>query len=114
MAQDVDHDAFGDLALRAGEELAPGGAVVIEVERLGDLGLRRPQEGMELDEVNAILVRIAVGVSADPAAAAMETCAGTRTRTREPCTGVSHACTESTGRITWVHPVVHLQMWDHA
>ena len=44
VAQHVDHAALADLALEAGEELAPRRAVVVEVERLDERRLRRLQE----------------------------------------------------------------------
>ena len=44
-AQDVDRAALRDLTLQAREELAPGRAVLVEVERLGRFGLRLQQEG---------------------------------------------------------------------
>ena len=47
VAQHVDHAALADLALQAGEELAPRRAVLAEVERLGDLRLRGAQEGAQ-------------------------------------------------------------------
>ncbi len=45
VAQHVDDAALGDLALQAGQELAPRRAVLVEGERVGGVGLRRPQEG---------------------------------------------------------------------
>ena len=55
VAQHVDGAALADLALQAGQELAPCRAVLAEVERLGRLGLRLPQEGGELRQVHAVL-----------------------------------------------------------
>ena len=40
MAEHVDDAALGDLTLQAGEELSPGGAVMLEIECLGDVRLR--------------------------------------------------------------------------
>ena len=40
VAQHVDRAALADFTLQAGQELAPRGAILVEVERLGHLGLR--------------------------------------------------------------------------
>ena len=45
------------------------GPSLVEVERLGHLRLRRPQEGRELDEVDAVLAVVALGPTSGPAAA---------------------------------------------
>ncbi len=67
VTQHVDGAALADLALQAGQELAPCRAVLAEVERLGRLGLRLPQESGELRQVHAVLAVVVVGIAADPA-----------------------------------------------
>ena len=52
VAEHVDHAALADLALEAVEELAPRRAVVVEVQGVGGVGLRRPQEAAELGEID--------------------------------------------------------------
>ena len=49
LAQHVDDAALGDLALEPREELAPRRAVVVEVERVDQLRLRRQQEAASCD-----------------------------------------------------------------
>ena len=71
VAQHVDRAALGDLALQPRQELAPRRAVLAEVERLGRLRLRRPQERRELREVDAVLAVVVLGRAADPAGAAV-------------------------------------------
>ena len=71
VAEDVDGAAFGDLALEAGEELAAGGAVLVEAEGGGGVGLGREEEGAELDEVDAVLAVVVVVVAGRPAYAAV-------------------------------------------
>ena len=39
MPQDIDRAALADLALQAGQELASGGAICVQVECLGGSGL---------------------------------------------------------------------------
>jgi hypothetical protein len=48
MAQYVDRAALGDLALQAGQELAPRRAVLSQVERVDDVRLRFAQKGGKL------------------------------------------------------------------
>ena len=67
VAQHVDHAALGDLALQAGQELAPRRAVLAEVERLCDFRLRRLEEGAELGQIHAVLAIVVLGVSVKPA-----------------------------------------------
>ena len=67
VAQHVDDAALADLALQAGQELAPRRAVLVEVERLGRLGLGGLQEGAELRQVDAVLAVVVLGLAADPA-----------------------------------------------
>src|ERR1035437_2395786 len=52
VAEHVDHAALADLALQAVEELAPRRTVLVEVQSVGSVDLRRPQEGAELGEIN--------------------------------------------------------------
>ena len=51
---------------QAREEPASRGAVLPEVERLGDDGLGVAQEGGELGEVHAVLAVVVVGVAENP------------------------------------------------
>ena len=60
VAQHVDDAALADLALQAGEELAPRGAVVVEVEYLSDLWLRGPKESSQLDKVHAVFALVVI------------------------------------------------------
>ena len=60
VAEDFDGAAFGDLALEAGEELAAGGAVFVEAEGGGCVGLGGVEERAELDEVDAVLAVVVV------------------------------------------------------
>ena len=71
VAEDGDGAAFGDLALEAGEELAAGGAVLVEAEGGGGVGLGGVEEGAELDEVDAVLAVVVVMVAGGPADAAV-------------------------------------------
>ena len=61
VAQHVDGAAPGDLALQAGQELAPGRPVLVEGEGLGHLGLGLAQEGRELGQVQAVLAVVVLG-----------------------------------------------------
>ena len=76
----VDGAAFGDLTLEAGEELAAGGAVFVEAEGGGGVGLGGVEEGVELDEVDAVLAVIVVMVAGGPADAAVGRGGGVRRR----------------------------------
>src|ERR1035437_4648721 len=48
VAEHINDAAFGYLALQAVEELAPSGAVIVKIQRIGGLRLSGPQEGAEL------------------------------------------------------------------
>ena len=69
--KDIDGAAFGDLALEAGEALAAGGAVFVEAEGGGGVGLGGVEEGAELDEVDAVFAVVVVMVAGGPAYAAV-------------------------------------------
>ena len=71
VAEDGDGAVFGDLALEAGEELAAGGTVLVEAEGGGGVGLGGVEEGVELDEVDAVLAVVVVVVAGGPAYAAV-------------------------------------------
>ena len=71
VAEDLDGAAFGDLALESGQELAAGGAVFVEAEGGGGVGLGGVEEGAELDEVDAVLAVVVVVVAGGPAYAAV-------------------------------------------
>ena len=71
VAEDIDGAAIGDLALKADEELAAGGAVLVEAEGGGGVGLGGVEEGAELDEVDAVLAVVVVVVAGGPAYAAV-------------------------------------------
>ena len=62
----VDGAAARDLAVEAGEELTPGGAVQVEVEQLGGFGLGCAEEGREVGEVDAELAVVVFGVAWEP------------------------------------------------
>ena len=69
--EDIDGATLGDLALEAGEELAAGGAVLVEAEGGGGVGLGGVEEGAELDEVDAVLAVVVVVVAGGPVDAAV-------------------------------------------
>ena len=69
--EDFDRAAFGDLALETGEELAAGGAVFVEAEGGGGVGLGGVEKGAELDEVDAVFAVVVVMVAGGPADAAV-------------------------------------------
>ena len=71
VAEDGDGAVFGDLALEAGEELSAGGAVLVEAEGGGGVGLGGVEKGAELDEVDAVLAVVIVMVAGGPAGAAV-------------------------------------------
>ena len=71
VAEDFDGAAFRNLALEAGEELAAGGAVFVEAEGGGCVGLGGVEERAELDEVDAVLAVVVVVVAGGPAYAAV-------------------------------------------
>jgi hypothetical protein len=73
VAEHVDHAALADLALQAVEELATRRTVVVEAQSVGSLDLRRPQEGVELGEINRRLAEVVAGVAEDPLAAVRRT-----------------------------------------
>ncbi len=54
---------LADLALQPGQELAPRRAVLVQGQRLGRLGLGGAQEGGELDQIDAVLAVVVVGVA---------------------------------------------------
>ena len=66
LAQHVDGPALADLALQAGEELAPGRTFPVESERFGHLGLGFLQEGRELGEIDAVLAVVVLLPPAGP------------------------------------------------
>ena len=70
VAQHLDGASLGDLALQPRQELAPRRPILVQRQRLGDLGLGVSQELSKLGEINAILavvVLVAAGAPADPA-----------------------------------------------
>ena len=71
VAQYVDGAALGDLALEASQELPSCRSVLVQRERFGGLWLRGEQEARELDEIDAELALVVVGVVGDPADAAV-------------------------------------------
>ena len=64
--QHVDGATLGDLALEAGQELAPGRPVLVQVQGLGHLGLCLVEEGRKLGQVDAVLAVIVLRRAADP------------------------------------------------
>ena len=79
--EDVDRAALRDLALKAGEELAAGRAVLVEAEGGRGVGLGGVEEGAELDEVYAVLAVVVV-----------DRCRATSRRHRNPCAGLRPRC----------------------
>ena len=71
VAENIDGAALRDLALQAGEELATGGAVLVESESGGRVGLGGVEEGAQLDEIDAVLAVVVVMVAGGPADAAV-------------------------------------------
>ena len=71
LAQHSDGAALVDLALKAGEELAAGGAILTEAEGMGGVGLRDVEEGSQLDEVDAVLSIVVVMIAGGPPNAAV-------------------------------------------
>ena len=69
LAEHGDGAALGDLPLEASEEPAPRGAVLVEGQRRGRLGLGGPEEGGQLGEVHAELAVVVVGAATAPAGA---------------------------------------------
>ena len=69
IAKHVDGPSFGDLSLQTGKELAPRRAVLIEVQRFGNPGLRFSQECGKLNKVYAVLAVIILRISLGPARA---------------------------------------------
>lgn len=65
--QHVDGAALGDLALQAGQELAPRRPVLAQRQRIGRLRLGFPQKARKLRQVHAVLAVIVIRVPADPA-----------------------------------------------
>ena len=59
------------LALEAGQELAAGGAVFVEAEGRGGVGLGGVEEGAKLDEVYAVLAVVVAVIAGGPAYAAV-------------------------------------------
>ena len=71
VAQHLDGSSLGDLALQPRQELPPRRPVLVERERLGDLGLggmrRNAAELGEIDAILAVVVAMVAGAPADPA-----------------------------------------------
>ena len=67
VAEDIDRAALRDLALETGEELAAGGAVLVEAEGGCGVGLGGVEEGAELDEVDAVFAVVVAMVAGGPA-----------------------------------------------
>ena len=55
LAEDVDDPPLGDLTLEPVEELLAGRPVVLQVERLDGLGLRRLEEGQQVIQVEGMI-----------------------------------------------------------
>ena len=77
--ENIDRSALGDLALEAGEEIAPGRAILAEAEGGGGVGLGGAEERVELDEIDAVLAVVVVVVAGGPSDAAVS---GRRARRR--------------------------------
>ncbi len=69
LAQHVDGSALADFPLQPGQELAPGRAVLAQIQRYGNVGLGGMQECGKLGQVHAVLPVVVLGVSAYPAGA---------------------------------------------
>ena len=67
VAQHFHDAALRDLALQSGEEAASSRAILGEVQRFGDAGLGRAEEGAELGEIHAVFALVVAGVAAGPA-----------------------------------------------
>ena len=63
MAQYVDHAALADLALQPSQELLSDRAIVVDVECLGQMGLRGRKEGAELSNVGCPRAVVVGGIS---------------------------------------------------
>ena len=63
VAQHVDGATLGYLALEPGQELAPRWAVFGQSQRFGGFGLGSAQKGRELDQIDAVLAVVVVGVA---------------------------------------------------
>ena len=67
IAEHVDDTTLANLALEAGQELAPRRTPFVERQRLGGLRLRGLQECLDLDPIDTELTVVVVGCAADPA-----------------------------------------------
>ena len=67
LADHVDGPALADLPLQPGQELPPRRAVLPQVQRCRDLGLRGAEEGRKLRQIDAELPVVVLGVAAGPA-----------------------------------------------
>ena len=65
--QHVDGAPLIDFAFQTGEEAAPRGAVVAEVEGFCGFRLRVMEKGAQLGQVHAVLAVVVAGIAADPA-----------------------------------------------
>jgi hypothetical protein len=67
VTKDIDGAAFADLALQPSQKHTPRWTLLAEIESLGRLGLRLPQEGGELRQVHTVLPVVVLRRAADPA-----------------------------------------------
>ena len=62
-----DLKGLGNLSLEPGEELAPRRTILGERQRFGGLGLRCAKESGEMNEIDAMLAVVVVGIATNPA-----------------------------------------------
>ena len=67
LAEHVDHAAFSDLTLEAGQELPAARAIVFQVQPLEGIRLRFNDENEKLRQIDRVLAVVVVGRAADPA-----------------------------------------------